>query len=75
LAGRAGNKKDVKNEGRSDYVHENKGQHDTLSDTKDDVSSQLHRNLHEEYAYFAPLEVGERCCTRGPDHAAFSFFG
>jgi hypothetical protein len=39
-------KKDVKNEGRSDYVHENKVTDDNLSVTKDAISGRFHAILH-----------------------------
>ena len=39
-------KKDVKNEGRTDYVHENKDTGDGLSGTKDAFSTELHIILH-----------------------------
>jgi len=38
--------KDVKNEGRSGNVYENKGQDDKLPDTKDDICAWLHAILH-----------------------------
>ncbi|HXW13583.1 MAG TPA: hypothetical protein VEN79_03655, partial [Terriglobia bacterium] len=38
-------KKDVKNEGRSDYVYENKDTDDNFTDIKDDISMQLHAIL------------------------------
>lgn len=58
MAGQAGNKKDAKNEGRSDYLHENKGRHDTLSETKDGILTQLHANLDGRYMYLAPMKLG-----------------
>jgi hypothetical protein len=45
--GRASPLKDVKNEGRSGNVYENKGSGDTLPDTKDDISARLHVILHK----------------------------
>jgi len=39
-------KKDVKNEGRSDYVYENKDTGDNLSGTKDGISTLLNAILH-----------------------------
>ena len=39
--------KDVKNEGRSGNVYENKGPCDNLPDTKDDISARLHAILHK----------------------------
>jgi hypothetical protein len=39
--------KDVKNEGRSGNVYENKGPCDNLPDTKDDISARLHATLHK----------------------------
>jgi len=39
-------KKDVKNEGRSDYVYENKDTDDNFTGTKDGISTQLHAILH-----------------------------
>ena len=39
-------KKDVKSEGRSDYVFENKDAHANLSITKGAVSTRLHVILH-----------------------------
>jgi len=39
-------KKDVKNEGRTDYVYENKDTDDNSTDTKDGISTQLHAILH-----------------------------
>ena len=38
--------KDVKNEGRSGNVYENKGPSDTLPDTKGDICARLHVILH-----------------------------
>jgi hypothetical protein len=40
--------KDVKNEGRSGNVYENKGRCDKLPDTKDDISAWLHAILHRK---------------------------
>jgi|SRR5208282_3377857 len=57
VAGAGRKQKDVKNEGRSDYVHENKGHYDTLSGTKDGFFAQLHDNLHGRYAYLAPVKL------------------
>ena len=48
--------KDVKNEGRSGNVYENKEPGDNLPDTKDDISRQLHAILHGSYTY--PPEIG-----------------
>ena len=39
-------KKDVKNEGRTDYVHENKGPYDKVSGRKDAISTLLNAILH-----------------------------
>jgi hypothetical protein len=44
--GGASNPKDVKNEGRSGNVYENKGRGDNLADAKDDISARLHAILH-----------------------------
>ena len=38
-------KKDVKNEGRSDYVYENKDTDDNFTDAKHHISTQLHAIL------------------------------
>jgi hypothetical protein len=40
--GERATQKDVKNEGRSDYIYENKDADDNLPDPKDDISTQLH---------------------------------
>jgi len=45
-------KKDVNNEGRTDYVHENKGSDDNVSGTKPSISAKLHGILRERYAPF-----------------------
>jgi len=42
----ASTSRDVKNGTTSGDVHENKGQHDNLPDTNDDISTQLHAILH-----------------------------
>ena len=39
-------RRDVKNEGTSGDVYENKGQEDNLPDTKGDISAELHGILH-----------------------------
>jgi hypothetical protein len=39
--------KDVKNEGRSGNVYENKESRDNLPDTKDDICARLHAILHK----------------------------
>ncbi len=39
--------KDVKNDGRSGNVYENKGPSDNLPDTKDDISARLDAILHK----------------------------
>jgi hypothetical protein len=39
-------KKDVKNEGRTDYVYENKWPYDNLPDTKVAISARLDGILH-----------------------------
>ena len=46
-AGERATLKDVKNEGRSGNVYENKGTNDNLPDTKDDISAWLHAILHK----------------------------
>jgi hypothetical protein len=40
--------KDVKNEGRSGNVYENKGPDDNMPDTKDDICAWLHAILHKK---------------------------
>ena len=44
--------KDVKNEGRSGNVNENKGPCDNLPDRKDDISAWLHAILHKNARIF-----------------------
>ena len=50
--GRAVSLKDVKNEGRSGNVYENKGPRDKMSDTKDDISAWLQDILHKNTGVF-----------------------
>jgi len=45
--------KDVKYEGRSGNVYENKGPYDSLPDKKDDISARLHAILHQNTRIFA----------------------
>jgi hypothetical protein len=45
--------KDVKKEGRSGNVYENKGQYDTLPHTKSDISAWLHAILQKSALIFA----------------------
>ena len=61
------NKKDVKNEGRTDYVYENKWQYDNLSGTKDFISTQSYVILHRKTRalcnrrhFYHHLSAGER---------------
>ena len=47
--------KDVKNEGRSGNVYENKGPDDNLPDTKDAISAWLRAILHKKTRIFQKL--------------------
>jgi hypothetical protein len=67
LRERPASRKDVKSEGRSGNVYENKGPNDSLSDTKDDISTWLEailqRNvqiLQKPSALFRYLSAAER---------------
>jgi len=53
VARRAGARKDVKNEGRTEYLYENKYAYDNLSGTKDAISTQLHVIITQKHPYFA----------------------
>ena len=56
-AGGACTLKDVKNEGRSGNVYENKGPDDNLPDTKDDICAGLHALLHKNTRIYPETHV------------------
>ena len=58
-------KKDVKNEGRSDYVYENKDTDDNFTATKDGISMQLHAILHRNTRILEELSAFCQNSTAG----------